>query len=377
MGIENRTIIPWVEVLTKQGKIAFTIILLVVMAAPLVAQIAPAPEAPPAASVASQLPSNSHSRVKTTPTATNPVGLFFVVRDPRAKSQKKLKDGGQSGLRGRLAGNLTKSDCTVTDDNVKQQLQTFSARTQAPITLGLLLDTSMDQQGVLPVEQQASASFLRGLLQPQDEAFVISFDVTVDMLADFTGSPRELQHALDRAQINSLSGNYANGTIPSIGRPKGALLYDAVYLAAHDKLGHEAGRKVLILLTNGRDDGSRVSLHSAIEAAQKANATVYILLIADPSIYGILDYPGASAMHQLAEATGGQVFRIGNKGRKMQAALQEITSELRTQYQASYTASRSTSSGDYRHVQVHCQQNGKPLRVQVRPGYYAVRNNSF
>lgn len=355
------------------------VICFVMLAAPALAQVAPAPEAPPVESVGHRLPGNSHLPLASVPASkhsTDRVNLFFVVRDPHARPQRKLKDGGQHNLEGQLVGNLTQSDCTVTDNDAQQKLQTFSAQTHAPITLGLLLDSSLDQQGVLPVEQQASATFLRRLMRPQDEAFVISFDVTVDMLADFTSSPRTLQRALDRARINSPSGNYANGTIPSIGKPRGALLYDAVYLAARDKLRREAGRKVLILLTNGRDDGSHVNLQKAMEAARKANATVYVLLITDPSIYGVLDYPNAGAMHKLAKETGGQVFRIGNNGRKMQAALQEITSELRTQYQVSYTPSNPSGPGEYRHIQVHCQQNGRPLRVQVRPGYYAGPENS-
>lgn len=332
------------------------VLLFALLALPLRAQVAPEPDAPPAKSTPSQPHAPANVPAQTQPTTANSVNLYFVVRNAH----------------GGLVSSLTKSDCTILDDNTNQAAKTFEAETRQPLTLGILLDTSLSQQLVLPVEEQATATFLRHLLQPKDEAFLISFDVTVDMLADLTSSASQLKRALDGAQINSASGHYANGTIPSIGKPKGTLLYDAVYLAANDKLRREAGRKVLLLLTDGLDEGSLESLKSAMEAAQKADAIVYVLLITDPSIYGTPDFYGTGSMRKLAKATGGRVFKIGNNGRKMKTALDEIENELRTQYRASYTPFSSERNGSYRHIQVTCQQKGKPLRVQVRQGYYAI-----
>lgn len=285
----------------------------------------------------------------------NLVNLFFLVRDSHNKP----------------VPNLTQADCTVDEDNTKQVLQNFTPKSDQPLTIGILLDTSLSQQHVLPAEQEAAAAFLRRILRPKDEAFLIGFDVDVTLLADLTGSPRDLKRAIEDASINSASSNYANGTIPSIGKPKGTLLYDAVYLAANDKLRHETGRKALVLLTNGEDEGSQTRLKSAIEAAQKANAIVYVLLIQDPGIYSISDDYGARPMRKLAVATGGKVFKIGANGRKMQAAFEEIESELRTQYQATYTPTNSKKDGTYRHIHIDCRQNGQHLHVQARQGYYA------
>lgn len=288
--------------------------------------------------------------------SVNLVDLFFVVHDKA----------------GKLIPNLTQADCNIFEDDAPQKLKSFTAQTDLPLSIGILLDTSLSQQRVLPDEQKAASAFLRRILRPTDEAFLISFDVTVDLLADWTSNPNDLKQALDAAQINSSSGNYANGTLPSITKPKGTLLYDAVYLASNDKLRQESGRKAMVLLTDGQDEGSDEKLQSAIEAAQKADAVVYVLLISDPGIYGTLDFSSDGAMRKLVEATGGQVFPIGKDGKKLPDAFNAIESQLRTEYQTTYTPSNAVLDGSYRHIRVACQQNGQPLKVQARQGYYAV-----
>ncbi len=317
------------------------------------AQIAPSPERPP--TVETPLRHSATER----PKSSHGVDLFFVARPA------------SGGRHAQPTQNLTQADCSLTVDGEPQPLQEFSAQSKEPLTLGLLLDTSLDQQAVLPMERQAAGKFLRSVLRPPDEAFFISFDVTVDLLADLTGSREILQSALEKAQINSASGHYANGTIPSIGRPKGALLYDAVYLAASDELGHQTGRKVLILLTEGRDDGSRKRLRAAIEAAQKANAIVDVLFVSDPGIYGILDESGSGPMRKLAQSTGGRFFHIGKDGRKLQTAFAEIQKELQSQYRISFVPSGAASAAGEHAVKVSCSQHGKPLHVQARQDYYA------
>ena len=329
--------------------------------APLMAQVAPSPDAPPGGGDDSSQEPQLHTGqpVTTFKVGTNLVNLYFVVRDKR----------------GALIPNLTKDACVVYEDNVKQEIKNFSAQTDLPLTLGILLDTSLSQMRVLPMEQQTGDAFLKRVMRPKDEAFLISFDVNVDLMADFTSNANEIAHAMNKAQINSNTGNYANGTIPNVGKPKGTVLYDAVYLASNDKLSHESGRKALILLTDGQDEGSDENIHSAIESAQKADAINYVLLISDPGAYGMFAYSGAGAMHQLADATGGQVFSIGSNGNKMEGAFEEIESELRTQYLLSYTPINKKMDGSYRKIRVQCSQNGQPLRVQARQGYYAIAHD--
>lgn len=316
----------------------------------------PPPEQNSPSAAAATAPAPASPPGTTLRVSVNLVDLFFVVRDKA----------------GKLVPNLTQDDCKVFEDNTPQKLKSFSAQSDLPLSIGILLDTSLSQQRVLPDEQKAAAAFLRRILRPVDEAFLISFDVTVDLLANWTRDPGDLKRALDVAQINSSSGNYANGTIPSITKPKGTLLYDAVYLASNEKLRQETGRKAIVLLTDGQDEGSQEKLQSAIDAAQKADAVVYVLLISDPGIYGGLDFSGDGAMRKLVEATGGQVFPIGKNGKKLPAAFDAIESQLRIEYQATYTPSNSILDGSYRRIRVECRQNGESLRVQARQGYYAI-----
>jgi VWFA-related protein len=322
------------------------------------AQLAPSPDAPPV-STAPAAPAEEQS-VATFKVNVNLVDLYFTVKD---KS-------------GNLVPHLTKDDCTVSEDKVPQKLKNFVAETHQPLTLGILIDTSGSQEQVLPLEQDAGSQFLTRVLKAKDEAFLLSFDVNVDLLQDYTNSPRQLARAMNKAQINTAGGNGAGGipgagggTIPTIGTPKGTLLYDAVYLAANEKMNQETGRKAMILLTDGDDQGSRIKINEAIAAAQKANAILYTILIADKGFYSGFGYSGFSAMKKMTEETGGRLIDVGNNGKKLEAAFQQIEDELRTQYVASYVSSNTKLDGGFRKVSVECRGDG--MKVQTRKGYFA------
>jgi VWFA-related protein len=322
------------------------------------AQLAPSPDAPPVSNAPA--PSPDEQSVATFKLNVNLVDVFFTVTD---KS-------------GNLVPHLTKEDCSISEDKVPQNLKSFVAETHQPLTLGILLDTSGSQQRVLPLEQDAGSQFLERVLKSKDEAFLLSFDVDVDLLQDYTNNPRLLTRAMSKAEINTAGGNGAGGipgagggTIPVHGTPKGTLLYDAVYLASNEKMNQETGRKAMILLTDGEDEGSRVKINEAIAAAQKANVIIYTILIADRAFYGGFGYSGYSAMKQMTEETGGRLIDVGNNGKKLEAAFQQIEDELRTQYVASYTPSNTKLDGGFRHIAVVCRGDG--LKVQARKGYFA------
>ncbi len=326
------------------------------------AQSAPSPDAPPTSTVPDEPVSND------VPTTTlkvnvNLVSLYFTVRD---------KHNG-------LVSTLTKKDCAIAEDKQPQTIKNFSAETDLPLTLGILLDTSGSQQNVLPLEQEAGAHFLRSILRQKDEAFLVTFDVGVNLEQDFTNNAGQLIRAMDKAEINTAGGNGAagvpgigQGPFPTQGAPKGTLLYDAVNQVSTDKLRTETGRKALILLTDGEDEGSVTKPAQAIEAAQKANAIIYVILIADRPFYGYgpFAYTGAAQMKKITEETGGHMVDVGNNGKKLEAAFQEIEQELRTQYLASYTPTNNKLDGGYRKLDISCQGDG--LKVQARKGYYAV-----
>ena len=326
------------------------------------AQSAPSPDAPPTSSVP-DTPESTEAPAATLRVNVNLVSLYFTVRD---------KHNG-------LVSTLTKKDCNILEDKQQQTIKNFSAESDLPLTLGILLDTSGSQQNVLPLEQQAGANFLRSILRPKDEAFLVTFDVGVNLEQDFTNNANQIIHAMDNAEINTAGGNGAagvpgigQGPVPTQGAPKGTLLYDAVAQVSNDKLRSETGRKALILLTDGEDEGSVTKPNQAIEAAQKANAIIYVILIADRPFYGYgpFGYTGDMQMKKLTEETGGRTINVGNNGKKMEEAFAQIEQELRTQYLASYTPTNSKLDGGYRKLDISCQ--GEGLKVQARKGYYAV-----
>ena len=221
---------------------------------------------------------------------------------------------------------------------------------------------------VLPLEKESGATFLKDVLTPKDEAFLISFDVNVDLLSDYTNSPREIQRSMDKAEINTGAGS---GSVTGNGQARGTLLYDAVYLAAHDKLRPEAGRKILVLLTDGGDQGSQETLKTATEAAQKANAIIYVILIADRGFYSGfgMGYSGDMDMRKMAEDTGGRVIDVGHDGRKLEEAFDQIQDELRTQYLLSNTSTNDKEDATFRTIKLTC---GATAKIQARRGYYAI-----
>ena len=315
------------------------------------AQVAPSPDAPPQGP-AGDPNQDDQQPLETLKVNVNLVSLYFTVHDKH----------------GALIPHLTKDDFTILEDKTQQTIKNFTAENDQPLTLGILLDTSGSQQNVLPLEQQAGSAFLAHVLRSKDEAFLISFDVNLDLLSDYTNNAHALARAMNQAQINVGTGGM--GGMPS-GTPKGTLLYDAVYSATHEKLQQETGRKAIIILTDGEDQGSTQKLQGAIESAQKSNTIVYPILIADRAMYLAAGeiYMGSSAMQALAEQTGGRVINVGNNGRKLEDAFDQIQDELRTQYLASYTPINKDADGKFRKVELDC---GKGVKVQARKGYYAI-----
>jgi VWFA-related protein len=290
----------------------------------------------------------------------NVVNLFFNVKDKH----------------GMLIPNLTKDDFQVFEDGKQQTIKYFAAESDQPLTLGIMIDTSASQTRVLTIEQESCAVFLRQVLRQKDLAFVINFDTDVNLDQDFTNNVRDLTRALNKMQINAGMGGgppgLGGGPIPTT--PRGTLLYDAVYLAADEKLKNEVGRKAMIIFTDGEDQGSRLRIRDSIEAAQKADAICYVILIADRGFYGFGGYSGDFEMKKLAEATGGRVIEVGNKQDKLHDAFEQIQKELRSQYNIGYSPTNNKQDGTYRKIQIH-PKNGD-YKVQARQGYYALAHNN-
>jgi tetratricopeptide (TPR) repeat protein len=191
----------------------------------------------------------------------------------------------------------------------------------------------------------------------------------------------DLKAALNRVRINSggpVGGppGLGGGPFPTSGNPKGTLLYDAIWLGSREKLANEVGRKALIILTDGSDQGSRQTIRDAAEAAQKADAIVYVILIADRGFYYSqgAGYSGEGEMKKLSRDTGGRMIEVGNKLEKLKEAFDQIAAELRSQYNVGYTPTNSKLDGTFRKVEI--RPKDKKYKVQTRLGYYAVKTES-
>lgn len=320
--------------------IGIVAVLLLIM--PAVAQQSPAQQSP--------APSNQQDQTPVFRKNVNVVNVFFTVK----------------GKHGALVPGLTKDQFEISEDGKPQTIKYFSTETNQPLTLGILIDSSGSMQNMLPEEKVVGADFLREVITDKDLAFIISFDINVDLLQDLTSDVHLLRAGLDRARINVGAGSsgipgIGQGPIP-VSRPKGTLLYDGVYLASNDVLSKQVGRKAMVVLTDGVDQGSRLRLKEAIEAAQKADAICYVLLISDPH-WG----SDPHEMSQLAEQTGGRVITVNNPD-KLSKAFKEISDELRSQYSLGYTPTNEKHDGSFRKIEVKSKDGYK---VQARKGYYA------
>jgi len=224
---------------------------------------------------------------------------------------------------------------------------------------------------VLRVEQEQADAFVGQVIRAKDLAFVLHFDLEVELLQDLTADKRLLTRGIDETAINAGAQGPTPGTFPTA-NVGGTHLYDAVYLAGNEVLKGEIGRKVLILLTDGEDQGSRVKLDAALEAAQKSDIIIYAVDVVDREFYRFrsMGFSGDSVLRKLCGETGGSVIRV-DKPHEAAAGFQEIAEELRTQYFLGYSPSNTRHDGGFRKIQVRV--HGQDYKVQARHGYYAPR----
>ncbi len=316
---------------------------------------------------------------------------------------------------GKIANGLTKDDFTLFEDGRPQTIKYFARETDLPLTLGMLVDTSLSQRRVLGEERSASESFLAQILrEDQDKAFVIHFDREVELLQDLTASYEKLHSALESLATPQFTrtSNGGGGPGPGSGRGSGrhgggTLLYDAVYLASDELMEKQPGRKALIVLSDGVDMGSKESLDVAIESAQRANTIVYSILFKDDEAYGNgggfgrtgisipgmggpgmgrggmggpgrggRRYPeehadGKKVLERMSTETGGRLFQVSKK-EPVEQIYSQIEEELRNQYNLGYTPNRDhAAESGYHKIQVATKK--KDLVVQARDGYYGEK----
>jgi VWFA-related protein len=329
---------------------------------------------------------DSKSGDTTFSTDVSVVNVFATVRD------KQLK----------IVNSLAADDFVLTEDGRPQQIKYFSQETDLPLTLGLLVDTSLSQRNVLGQERDASYAFLDQVLRPEkDQTFVIHFDHDTELLQDLTSSRKDLRKALDALKLADgpqlrqagQGGNYPNGN--GGGRQAGTTLYDAIYLASNDLMKNQKGRKALILLTDGVDEGSKTSLYECIKAAQRSDTLVYSILFSDREAYGqpimalgglgmgrrgmgrqapmAAQHPdGKKILQQISRETGGGFFEVSKKD-TIDDIYKSIQEELRNQYSIGYVSDQGTTGSSFRHISLTAKNN-KSLTVQAPEGYYPAGN---
>jgi VWFA-related protein len=271
--------------------------------------------------------------------------------------------------RGALVNHLTQDDFILLEDGKPQTIRHFARETDLPLTVGLLVDTSNSQVRLIDSERRAATQFFAQVIHPRDAAFLMSFDAQAKLLMDRSSSTQSIKAGLEKLRENSPQLQRHGGT----GRPRGTLLYDAVYQASQENLRKEPGRKAIVLITDGMDVGSRLKIGDAIDAAQKADTIVYSIYYADYKGHQYVDWnngPGRAALKEMSEQTGGRFFRV-DKQHTLKQIFDQIQAEMRSQYSLAFVSSDERKDGMYRRIEVFIRQPG--LLAQARKGYYAAR----
>jgi VWFA-related protein len=275
--------------------------------------------------------------------------------------------------RGALIPNLEKQDFVILEDGKAQTIKYFTKETDLPLTIGLLVDVSGSQRNLIDIERSAASQFFREVLRKKDLAFLISFGEENELLQDYTGSPRLLTEGLSQLRVSSGVSGIHPGPVPTMGDPRGTVLYDAIFLAADEKLKGEVGRKVIVVITDGVDQGSRMTRNQAIEAAQKSDAVIYSIDYSDPSAYGPFGGGGMGEgeLRKMSDETGGRVYKVDRR-HSLEDVFKELQEEMRSQYSIAYTPTNEVKDGGYRRLDVRLAN--KELKAQARKGYYAIRS---
>jgi VWFA-related protein len=305
---------------------------------------------------------------------------------------------------GKIVRDLSREDFTVLEDGRPQTIRYFSRQSDLPLIVGLLVDTSLSERNMLATEREATRTFLQQVLRPEkDQAFLIHFDHDVELLQDVTSSRERLEKALALLEISSPrprwrpdnytaggqtwpgGGGWPGGPRRGGGRsgghgpgrrfgPGGTAFYDAVYLASDEILKNQSGRKALMLLTDGEDTASKISLAEAISSCERADTLAYSIRIADDETFGVhragFERPdGKKILKQISKATGGAYFEMSKK-KSVAQIYTNIEEDLRNQYSLGYSSDRPAGDTGYRKIALTVNRKG--LLVRSRDGYYPV-----
>jgi VWFA-related protein len=358
-----------------------------------------------------QTPAQTPAAAPTIAVDARLVNLPVIVRDKK----------------GALIQNLTKDDFVLQVDGKPQTIRYFDKDTNLPLTLGLLVDTSLSQRAVIDEERTASSTFLDQMLTtPKDKAFIIQFARQTELLQDLTSSHPLLQAALREIDTpgkgTSAASDDNNGGGGGRRHGGGTVLFDALFLASDELMSKQTGRKAIIILSDGGDNGSKETFEKSIEAAQRADTIIYAIYFKGEQPHQ--DYPqhggrgggypgggypgggypgggypgggypgggypgggypgggngggnypnrpssieGKKNLERMAQQTGGRLFEV-KKNQNVTQIYNQIAEELRAQYRLGYTPSQDAAAVGYHQIDLSLHEKG--LLIQTRDGYY-------
>jgi Ca-activated chloride channel homolog len=256
--------------------------------------------------------------------------------------------------KGKLVTDLEKQNLKISEDNRPQTITNFTRETDLPLTIAILIDTSTSIRDRFKFEQQAAIDFLYRTLRPKkDKALLITFDSAIELVQDYTDNAEVLAKAIRQVRPGG-----------------GTKMFDGIYLACQEKLKAEAGRKVLILISDGDDNLSLGTLAGTLEMAQKSDVSIYTISTNSSGFFGITAPKADKVLKRLADDTGGRAF-FPFKAEDLSESFQDISAELRSQYSVAYRSSNPARDGSFRSVKIETDR--KNLRVKARKGYYAAK----
>ena len=301
---------------------------------------------------------------------TNLTNIFFTAAD---RNKRFISD-------------LKKENIRVLEDGQPQEIFTFQSNIDLPLSIAILLDTSISEQRTLPDEKAAAQAFLEAVMRPQrDEAAILSFTGDVTLEQGFTGNIDRLRRAIDKVEFVPPAG-YVGGNVviqPGSTQPTPPIsdvnrdlagstaIWDAVWVCSNDLMADSAEntRRAIILLTDGVDTSSRLKIHEAIERAQKADVFIYAIGIGDSYEGGV----EMGSLKKIAELTGGRAY-FPQSERELRSAFAQIQRDLREQYLLAYSPSNKARDGSYRKIQIEVvdpELRKQNLKLNYRPGYFA------
>ena len=279
---------------------------------------------------------DSDTRIKVDVTRVN---VLFTVTDKK----------------GRFITDLGKEDFLVTENKKPQVIQEFTAETDLPLRIAILIDTSNSIRDRFKFEQEAAVEFINSVIRPkEDRAMVVSFDTSAELVSDLVDDPEKLAKAIRNLRPGG-----------------GTSLYDAIYFACRDRLQQDQPRhkfrRAVIIVSDGDDNQSRVTRDQALEMAQKADSVIYAISTNISRIEG----DGDKVLRYLTTETGGQAF-FPFKVQDLAQDFENIANELRRQYNIFYRPEPLKADGLYHAINVRVTGR-KDLIVRARKGYYAPR----